>query len=400
SCTWPGLGPGSSSRAVTRPTYRVAYRTVTALEWKCCPGHSGHNCQEETTGYLAPREAGHPNAPQHRLPLRPATYSGCLNCSSMVELAGRLTSLEAKVALLSASQPTTSPVPSLHLVTPSQPWGFLSSPGQEGRAGEWSNIQPSLSVRPGKVGSPGPPGPLGPKGDAGSRGPSGIPGARGPPGPSGPPGMPGQDGARGLPGEKGLPGLPGPPGRPGLPAPVGPTISRVPATRDPNSFTDSSSGGVMGPAGPPGPSGPMGLLGPPGPAGLPGPPGRDGPPGSPGSRGLEGYPARQPTRGHRDWPGGRAAPQSPGSVPAPGPRELRGERRPRAAISLQSFLQQQAQLELLARRVTLLEAIIWPEPEPGSGAGPFSTSAPSIQRSQRHGLAASRLHPPPEDTSK
>nr|XP_025046121.1 EMI domain-containing protein 1 [Pelodiscus sinensis] len=290
---------------------------------------AGEGDRAETTGYLAPREAGHPNAPQHRLPLRPATYSGCLNCSSMVELAGRLTSLEAKVALLSASQPTTSPVPSLHLVTPSQPWGFLSSPGQEGRAG--------------KVGSPGPPGPLGPKGDAGSRGPSGIPGARGPPGPSGPPGMPGQDGARGLPGEKGLPGLPGPPGRPGLPAPVGPTISRVPATRDPNSFTDSSSGGVMGPAGPPGPSGPMGLLGPPGPAGLPGPPGRDG----------EGLPPL---------------------------REA---------------------LKILAERVLILETMIGLyEPEPGSGAGPFSTSAPSIQRSQRHGLAASRLHPPPEDTSK
>uniref|UniRef100_K7F9F9 EMI domain-containing protein n=1 Tax=Pelodiscus sinensis TaxID=13735 RepID=K7F9F9_PELSI len=387
SCTWPGLGPGSSSRAVTRPTYRVAYRTVTALEWKCCPGHSGHNCQEETTGYLAPREAGHPNAPQHRLPLRPATYSGCLNCSSMVELAGRLTSLEAKVALLSASQPTTSPVPSLHLVTPSQPWGFLSSPGQEGRAG--------------KVGSPGPPGPLGPKGDAGSRGPSGIPGARGPPGPSGPPGMPGQDGARGLPGEKGLPGLPGPPGRPGLPAPVGPTISRVPATRDPNSFTDSSSGGVMGPAGPPGPSGPMGLLGPPGPAGLPGPPGRDGPPGSPGSRGLEGErpwgcgQARL-VAGGRELPGPQPSAFSlsllaPSPRPCPASQQYPGEGLPPLREAL----------KILAERVLILETMIGLyEPEPGSGAGPFSTSAPSIQRSQRHGLAASRLHPPPEDTSK
>ncbi|XP_075754045.1 EMI domain-containing protein 1 isoform X2 [Pelodiscus sinensis] len=361
-CRWPGGCAAGSSRAVTRPTYRVAYRTVTALEWKCCPGHSGHNCQEETTGYLAPREAGHPNAPQHRLPLRPATYSGCLNCSSMVELAGRLTSLEAKVALLSASQPTTSPVPSLHLVTPSQPWGFLSSPGQEGTAG--------------KVGSPGPPGPLGPKGDAGSRGPSGIPGARGPPGPSGPPGMPGQDGARGLPGEKGLPGLPGPPGRPGLPAPVGPTISRIPATRDPNSFTDSSSGGVMGPAGPPGPSGPMGPLGPPGPAGLPGPPGRDGLPGVPGAAGRAGR------KGERGPPG------------SPGSRGLEGERG-------EGLPPLREALKILAERVLILETMIGLyEPEPGSGAGPFSTSAPSIQRSQRHGLAASRLHPPPEDTSK
>ncbi|XP_019362251.1 PREDICTED: EMI domain-containing protein 1-like [Gavialis gangeticus] len=61
------------------------------------------------------------------------------------------------------------------------------------------------------------------------------------------------------------------------------------------------------------------------------------------------------------------------------------------AISLQTFLQQQAQLELLARRVTLLEAIIWPEPDPGSGGGPFSTSTPSFFRGKRSGLAAYRI---------
>ncbi|KAG8521205.1 EMI domain-containing protein 1, partial [Galemys pyrenaicus] len=52
------------------------------------------------------------------------------------------------------------------------------------------------------------------------------------------------------------------------------------------------------------------------------------------------------------------------------------------APSLQSFLQQQAQLELLARRVTLLEAIIWPEPE-GSGTGPAGTDTPSLLRGKR-----------------
>ncbi|OBS64583.1 hypothetical protein A6R68_06879 [Neotoma lepida] len=29
-----------------RPTYRVSYRTVTALEWRCCPGFTGSNCDE------------------------------------------------------------------------------------------------------------------------------------------------------------------------------------------------------------------------------------------------------------------------------------------------------------------------------------------------------------------
>lgn len=36
----------SSYRTVVRPTYRVMYKTVTAREWKCCPGHSGVSCEE------------------------------------------------------------------------------------------------------------------------------------------------------------------------------------------------------------------------------------------------------------------------------------------------------------------------------------------------------------------
>ncbi|KAF7238485.1 EMI domain-containing protein 1 [Varanus komodoensis] len=52
--------------------------------------------------------------------------------------------------------------------------------------------------------------------------------------------------------------------------------------------------------------------------------------------------------------------------------------------------EQQAQLELLARRVTLLEAIIWPEPEPGSGLEPVSASTPSYGRGKRGGSPGAR----------
>ncbi|KAL2301380.1 hypothetical protein Nmel_011951, partial [Mimus melanotis] len=45
-CRWPLACSGGSYRAVIRPLYRVSYRTLTALEWRCCPGHSGANCEE------------------------------------------------------------------------------------------------------------------------------------------------------------------------------------------------------------------------------------------------------------------------------------------------------------------------------------------------------------------
>ncbi|MEE6518513.1 hypothetical protein FKM82_029552 [Ascaphus truei] len=63
-------------------------------------------------------------------------------------------------------------------------------------------------------------------------------------------------------------------------------------------------------------------------------------------------------------------------------------------VSLASFLQLQEQLELLVRRVTLLEFIIWPETEPGSGVGPSSTGAPGFYRGRRSGPSPYRVTPP------
>ncbi|XP_043353854.1 EMI domain-containing protein 1 isoform X2 [Dermochelys coriacea] len=179
-CRWPGGCNGGSYRAIVRPAYKVAYKTVTALEWKCCPGHTGVNCKEETISYIAPQETGHP-APLRRLPLQPATYSGCLNCSKVVELTARLNSLEAKVALLSAAEPATSLVPNRHLVTkgavPSdsyQLWGSPSNHGNPGDEGVKGN--PGEKLR-GAI--PGQDGNQGPKDSQGPSGPKEILGARG-----------------------------------------------------------------------------------------------------------------------------------------------------------------------------------------------------------------------------
>ncbi|CAG08485.1 unnamed protein product, partial [Tetraodon nigroviridis] len=46
SCRWPQGCSGGSYKTVVRPSYKVVYRTVTSLEWKCCPGYSGTACEE------------------------------------------------------------------------------------------------------------------------------------------------------------------------------------------------------------------------------------------------------------------------------------------------------------------------------------------------------------------
>ncbi|XP_068566427.1 EMILIN-2 [Cebidichthys violaceus] len=60
-----------------RPTYKIAYKTVTELEWRCCPGYQGHDCWEVKDIKLlqverlphAPSASGHtpvPQAPEQR----------------------------------------------------------------------------------------------------------------------------------------------------------------------------------------------------------------------------------------------------------------------------------------------------------------------------------------------
>ncbi|XP_008298784.1 EMILIN-2 [Stegastes partitus] len=55
-----------------RPMYKIAYKTVTELEWRCCPGYQGHDCREVKDMKLlqverlpqAPSASGHFPAPQ------------------------------------------------------------------------------------------------------------------------------------------------------------------------------------------------------------------------------------------------------------------------------------------------------------------------------------------------
>uniref|UniRef100_A0A8B9UFU3 EMI domain containing 1 n=1 Tax=Anas zonorhyncha TaxID=75864 RepID=A0A8B9UFU3_9AVES len=133
-CRWPLPCSGGSYRAVVRPAYRVALRTVTALEWRCCPGHGGATCEEDPHSFLALRDTARPSAaPQRRTPLRPTAFSGCLNCSRVGELTARLATLEAQVARLSVAEASPSPAPKG--ADTGRLWGSPAaqgSPGDEG----------------------------------------------------------------------------------------------------------------------------------------------------------------------------------------------------------------------------------------------------------------------------
>ncbi|XP_034731437.1 EMILIN-2-like [Etheostoma cragini] len=58
-CSWGQKCPTLQYRLMYKPIYKVAHKTVTELEWRCCPGYSGYGCME-----------GHP-VYQHHMKMMP-----------------------------------------------------------------------------------------------------------------------------------------------------------------------------------------------------------------------------------------------------------------------------------------------------------------------------------------
>ncbi|XP_061560803.1 EMILIN-1-A [Phycodurus eques] len=56
-CTW-GQCPRVAYRTYRRPRYKVAYKMVTEMEWRCCHGYSGEDCHD------GPVNAGRPSVTQ------------------------------------------------------------------------------------------------------------------------------------------------------------------------------------------------------------------------------------------------------------------------------------------------------------------------------------------------
>ncbi|KAM4737357.1 EMILIN-3 [Anableps anableps] len=53
-CSWAKKCPTLLYRLLYKPMFKVAHKTVTELEWRCCPGYSGYNCMEGQQIYQHP----------------------------------------------------------------------------------------------------------------------------------------------------------------------------------------------------------------------------------------------------------------------------------------------------------------------------------------------------------
>ncbi|XP_077150545.1 collagen alpha-1(XXVI) chain [Ranitomeya variabilis] len=351
SCRWPGPCTNLVSyRTVLRPIYKMSYRTATTLEWRCCPGFTGSNCEEE-----------------------------CMNCTRLAAIAERISNLEAKIITLQvAEKPSENDLPITRTTAAGNedylPYAIpLISPGSIFR----KSIKSTLGTKGdnneekktrGLPGIPGPPGSIGPVGLPGSKGDRGEAGKVGPAGPPGPIGLQGPKGETGNPG---LPGPPGPPGPPGAPIslPEGVLYSLQPNSDRENgephlisTITDTIMSGLPGPRGPQGPIGPSGPRGLAGPIGNPGQQGKPGHPGQPGGKGHKGDQGEKGEPGMAGEQGLRGPPGEPGLKGEDGHKGDDGE----------AVQQLREALKILAERVLILEHMIGIHDtlsfvEPGSG---------------------------------
>ncbi|KAM9785947.1 EMILIN-3 [Neosynchiropus ocellatus] len=53
-CSWGKKCPTLLYRMMYKPIYKVAHKSVTELEWRCCPGYSGYGCIEGPPAYQHP----------------------------------------------------------------------------------------------------------------------------------------------------------------------------------------------------------------------------------------------------------------------------------------------------------------------------------------------------------
>uniref|UniRef100_H3CQK7 Collagen type XXVI alpha 1 chain n=2 Tax=Tetraodon nigroviridis TaxID=99883 RepID=H3CQK7_TETNG len=346
-CRWPGTCPKLVSyRTLVRPSFRVAYKLVTALEWRCCPGFAGDEC-----GKGEPR-LSQPCSTERRplsilCSLSSTAATECLNCTSFTDMSSRIDAVESKVAMLPG---THRHQPENYTHTHKSPilmFSFQIKTLERRRLSLPVVSSVPLSSTGNEVDPPAQPTPVGPP----SPQPAGAPKLpvptsaavtpRGPPGPTGSPGIPGSAGPPGPAGRpKGDRGAPGDRRLQTVKSEWGPLVSAGPAGPSVHVFS-------MTP-GPPGPAGTPGLPGLDGKDGLPGPPGEAGPKGDAGERGAPG------ARGAQGPPGAAGQKGEPGE----GLKEKDSGDQPVGAAQGEAVQQLREALKILAERVLILEHMI------------------------------------------
>uniref|UniRef100_A0A3Q3X4E5 EMI domain-containing protein n=1 Tax=Mola mola TaxID=94237 RepID=A0A3Q3X4E5_MOLML len=72
-CSWGQKCPTPLYRLLYKPLFKVAHKTVTELEWRCCPGYSGYGCME-----------GHP-VYQHPMKMMPPFKGPSIKSQQLIE---------------------------------------------------------------------------------------------------------------------------------------------------------------------------------------------------------------------------------------------------------------------------------------------------------------------------
>ncbi|TKC40330.1 hypothetical protein EI555_005759 [Monodon monoceros] len=122
-CGWGPKCPGTVTyRTVLRPKYKVGYKTVTDLAWRCCPGLAGEGCPEHLTDHAAtpPQPEPEPQVPSGQVGPGPRPLPSSRTASSPHGRKGpglfgeRLERLEGDVQRLAQAYGTLSGLVASH----------------------------------------------------------------------------------------------------------------------------------------------------------------------------------------------------------------------------------------------------------------------------------------------
>ncbi|NXY70616.1 MMRN1 protein, partial [Glareola pratincola] len=114
-CTWHIGSCAQRSQTTTHQAYRTKHKIVTSLEWKCCPGYSGQNCQpkaQEQQSLIHSNQAESSRTVSERTPGAPQDPSGPALTQKMNEKISsqemKLTFLQKKVDSIAAAMKDAS----------------------------------------------------------------------------------------------------------------------------------------------------------------------------------------------------------------------------------------------------------------------------------------------------